>query len=43
MDLRGFIVNATTPFEWKVKPTEIKLSGDMLDKVKAKWADYGMQ
>ena len=36
------IMNATIPYEWKVKPTEIKLSEDVLAKVKARWADYGI-
>ena len=36
------ILDATIPFEWKVKPTEIKLSEGMLAKVKARWSEYGI-
>ncbi len=36
------ILDATIPYEWKVKPTEIKLNQPMLDKVKAKWNEYGI-
>ena len=36
------ILDATIPYEWKVKPTEIKLNQPMLDKVKARWNEYGI-
>lgn len=36
------ILNATIPFEWKVKPTEIKLSETMLERVMSRWAEYGL-
>ena len=36
------ILNATIPFEWKDKPTEIKLSEHIVDKVKRRWAEYGI-
>jgi len=35
------IMDATIPFEWKIKPTEIKLSESTLAKVKARWSEYG--
>jgi len=37
------ILDATIPFEWKVKPTEIKLSESMLAKVKSRWKEYGFE
>jgi phenylphosphate carboxylase beta subunit len=36
------IMDATIPFEWKIKPTEIKLTESMLAKVKARWSEYGI-
>ncbi|MBW2016489.1 MAG: phenylphosphate carboxylase subunit beta [Deltaproteobacteria bacterium] len=36
------ILDATIPFEWKVKPTEIKLTESVLEKVKARWSEYGI-
>jgi 4-hydroxy-3-polyprenylbenzoate decarboxylase len=36
------ILDATIPFDWKVKPTEIKLNQPMFDKVRAKWNEYGI-
>jgi phenylphosphate carboxylase beta subunit len=36
------ILDATIPFDWKVKPTEIKLSESVMEKVKARWAEYGI-
>ena len=36
------IMDATIPFEWKIKPTEIKLSETTLAKVKARWSEYGI-
>jgi 4-hydroxy-3-polyprenylbenzoate decarboxylase len=37
------ILNATIPFEWKTEPTEIRLSGAMLDRVRARWEEYGIE
>jgi 4-hydroxy-3-polyprenylbenzoate decarboxylase len=36
------ILNATIPFEWKEKPTEVKLSEHILSKVRQRWAEYGI-
>ena len=36
------ILNATIPFEWKIKPTEIQLSKAVMEKVHARWAEYGI-
>ncbi|MCX8022460.1 MAG: phenylphosphate carboxylase subunit beta [Syntrophorhabdaceae bacterium] len=36
------ILDATIPFEWKVKPTEIKLSEDVLTRIKARWKEFGI-
>jgi 4-hydroxy-3-polyprenylbenzoate decarboxylase len=36
------ILDATIPYEWKIKPTEIKLNQPMFDKVKARWSEYGI-
>jgi 4-hydroxy-3-polyprenylbenzoate decarboxylase len=37
------ILNATIPYEWKIKPTEIRLSETMLEKVRSRWAEYGIE
>jgi len=36
------ILDATIPFEWRIKPTEIKLTDSVMAKVKARWAEYGI-
>jgi len=36
------ILDATIPFDWKIKPTEIKLNQAMFEKVKARWNEYGI-
>jgi phenylphosphate carboxylase beta subunit len=36
------ILDATIPYDWKIKPTEIKLTESMMDKVKARWNEYGI-
>ena len=36
------IMDATIPFDWKVKPTEIKLTESVMAKVKARWSEYGI-
>jgi 4-hydroxy-3-polyprenylbenzoate decarboxylase len=35
------VLDATLPFEWERKPIEIKLSEEMLQKVKKRWHEYG--
>jgi len=37
------IMDATFPFEWEEKPVEIKLSEDVLAKVKSRWKEYGFE
>lgn len=36
------ILDATIPYEWKIKPTEIRLNEGIMAKVKARWAEYGI-
>ncbi|HEY3278566.1 MAG TPA: phenylphosphate carboxylase subunit beta [Syntrophorhabdaceae bacterium] len=36
------ILDATIPYEWKIKPTEIRLNEGTMAKVKARWAEYGI-
>ncbi len=36
------ILNATIPFDWKIKPTEIELTQSIMDKVKSRWKEYGI-
>ncbi len=36
------ILDATIPFDWKVKPTEIKLNEAMAAKVQSRWKEYGI-
>ncbi len=36
------IMDATIPYDWKIKPTEIKLTDSMMEKVKARWNEYGI-
>ncbi len=36
------IMDATIPFEWKIKPTEIKLTQSVMARVKSRWAEYGI-
>jgi 4-hydroxy-3-polyprenylbenzoate decarboxylase len=36
------ILDATIPFDWKIKPTEIKLSDSVMARVKARWPGYGI-
>jgi 4-hydroxy-3-polyprenylbenzoate decarboxylase len=36
------ILDATIPFEWKEKPTEVKLSEEVLKKVRERWPEYGI-
>ena len=36
------IMNATIPFEWEHKPSEIKFTQSIIDKVKARWSEYGI-
>jgi 3-polyprenyl-4-hydroxybenzoate decarboxylase len=37
------ILDATIPFDWKVKPTEIKLTESVMAKVKDRWKEYGFK
>jgi 4-hydroxy-3-polyprenylbenzoate decarboxylase len=36
------IMDATIPFEWKDKPVQVEMSKEMLDKVRARWAELGL-
>ncbi|MCX5812425.1 MAG: phenylphosphate carboxylase subunit beta [Proteobacteria bacterium] len=36
------IMDATIPYDWKIKPTEIKLTESIMDKVKSRWNEYGI-
>ncbi|MHB8762765.1 MAG: phenylphosphate carboxylase subunit beta [Deferrisomatales bacterium] len=36
------IMDATLPFEWKEKPVQVEMSKAVLDKVKARWAELGL-
>ena len=36
------ILDATIPYEWKIKPTEIKMNEEVMAKVKSRWAEYGI-
>ena len=36
------ILDATIPYEWKDKPTEIKLNEAMAAKVKSRWSEYNI-
>jgi len=36
------IMDATIPYDWKIKPTEIKLTDSMMEKVKSRWSEYGI-
>lgn len=35
------LIDATIPFEWEVKPKEIRLSEEVVEKVKRRWKEYG--
>lgn len=37
------IMDATVPYEWKRKPTEIFLDEEMVKKVQARWKEYGLE
>jgi phenylphosphate carboxylase beta subunit len=36
------VLDATIPYEWKDKPTEIMLNQPMADQVQKRWAEYGI-
>ncbi len=36
------ILDATIPYDWKIKPTEIKLNEAMAAQVQSRWAEYGI-
>jgi len=37
------IMDATLPYEWEEKPVEIKLSEEVMAKVKSRWKEYGLE
>ncbi len=36
------VLDATIPFEWKEKPVEVKLSPEVLESIKARWSELGL-
>jgi phenyl-phosphate phosphatase/carboxylase subunit beta len=36
------IMDATFPFEWKEKPVQVQMNQDVLDGIKARWKDLGL-
>jgi 4-hydroxy-3-polyprenylbenzoate decarboxylase len=36
------ILDATIPYEWKIKPTETKPTESVQTKVKSRWQEYGI-
>jgi 4-hydroxy-3-polyprenylbenzoate decarboxylase len=36
------VMDATVPYEWEEKPVEIKLDEKMLEKVRQRWKEYGI-
>ena len=36
------IMDATFPFEWEEKPVQVKMSEDVLDGIKARWQELGL-
>ncbi|MBM4422256.1 MAG: phenylphosphate carboxylase subunit beta [Chloroflexi bacterium] len=36
------LLDATIPYEWEKKPTEIRLDEETFKKVKARWSEYGI-
>jgi 3-polyprenyl-4-hydroxybenzoate decarboxylase len=37
------IIDATTPYEWKDKPLEVKLDEKVEKRVLGKWREYGFE
>jgi len=35
-------MDATIPFEWEDKPHEIKTTDSIVDRVKSRWKEYGL-
>ncbi len=36
------IMDATIPFEWKEKPVQVRMSEDVLESIKARWSELGL-
>ena len=36
------VLDATIPFEWKEKPVEVKMSPEVLESIKARWSELGL-
>jgi 4-hydroxy-3-polyprenylbenzoate decarboxylase len=36
------LMDATIPYDWDEKPIPIELDPDMVEKLKAKWSDLGL-
>jgi phenylphosphate carboxylase beta subunit len=36
------VMDATLPFEWKEKPVQVEMSKEVLDRVKARWSELGL-
>ncbi len=37
------IMDATIPYEWETKPIEIRLTDEVVQKVKSRWQEYGFE
>ncbi len=37
------IMDATVPYEWEEKPVQIQLDEEVLEKVKERWSEYGLE
>ncbi|NIQ37199.1 MAG: phenylphosphate carboxylase subunit beta [Proteobacteria bacterium] len=37
------LIDATTPYEWEKKPKLVELDGDVLEKVKGRWSELGLE
>jgi hypothetical protein len=35
-------MDATIPYDWKIKPIPIKLDEEMVKKVEARWSELGL-
>ncbi|GAB4272996.1 MAG: UbiD family decarboxylase [Deferrisomatales bacterium] len=36
------VMDATLPFEWEQKPVQVEMSQDVLDRIKARWSELGL-
>ena len=36
------VLDATIPFEWKEKPVEVQMSPEVLESIKARWSELGL-